>query len=132
MEPSALAQTTGVLQQSGTSWYMNPFFLASFGAFAALGFILVVMGWIIFGRLRNTPLTTAAMGEEERCGTCGLTAEMVAKMIPCGAHSGLARNLDGIEKWITTHDNDYRELRQKQERDYRELRAMIDQLSRKR
>lgn len=127
MEPSSLA--SGGLLPSASSWYMNPFFLASFGAFAAIGFVTLVAGYFLIYRLKPTP----KVDNEERCSTCGMTGDMIAKLIPCSKHEGMVIRVDALEtlfgrvqkleglesrvsgtdRWIANHDLDYREVRQR-------------------
>ena len=109
MEPTlaAASQNAGLLP-SASSWYMNPFFLASFGAFAALGFVMLVLAYFILGRVRKG-LPPPGNGDE-RCATCGLTGDMLAQLVPCKAHEGIKVRVDSIDKWIANHEQENRDL----------------------
>lgn len=91
------------------TWYMNPYFAASFGAVVAIGFIAFMVGYFVFWRLRQSkiPLVVAS---EATCGSCGLTGEVINRLIPCKDHSGLDARVTANEKWQSQHDADYRSL----------------------
>lgn len=105
MEP-VTPTTIATLQTS--SWWMNPYFMASFGAVVALGFILFALAYFFFVKLK-----VGRGGEEadEKCLTCGLTGDMLAKLVPCKEHSGLVNDVEGVKRWILSHEQDYRDLR---------------------
>jgi hypothetical protein len=114
MDPSiAAGGVSPSLLPSATSWYMNPFFLASFGAFAALGFVMLTLAYFILGKLKRGEGMPAP---DDRCATCGITGDMVGKLIPCQAHGEIKTRVETIDKWILSHEGDYRELRQRIDR----------------
>lgn len=110
MEPSVIASGGQGLLPSATTWYMNPFFLASFGAFAALGFVMLVTAYFILVRSKKS---LPGVDPDARCATCGMTGDMLSKLMPCQAHEGLRVRIETIDKWIFSHEGDYRELRQR-------------------
>jgi hypothetical protein len=99
---------------TATSWYMNPYFMASFGAVVALGFVLFALAYFVFVKLKvgQTPQPTMT-SPIDKCATCGLTGEMVARLIPCKDHAGIVSRIDGITAWIKSHEEDYRQLRKR-------------------
>jgi hypothetical protein len=105
MGPAAVA--TGL--PTATSWYMNPYFMASFGAVVALGFVLFALAYFVFVKLK-VGQAPVVVSPEDRCGTCGLTQEMISRMIPCRDHGTMAVRIETVEKWQGRHDEDYREL----------------------
>jgi len=104
MGPNALAALP-----TAQSWYMNPYFAASFGAVVALGFISFMIGYFVFWRLRQGKVPLAVAGEAT-CGSCGLTGEMINRLVPCKDHSGVVKDIEGIKAWIKSHEEDYRRL----------------------
>lgn len=94
---------------SVTTWLMSPYVLSTFGAVIALGFIIFVLVYFVFWRMKgNLPgVTTAA----SICGpgVCSLAGEL-SKMIPCQAHSGLVADMANTKAWQAQHDIDYRNL----------------------
>jgi hypothetical protein len=114
MGPSATAVTAGL--PTATSWYMNPYFMASFGAVVALGFVIFALAYFVFVKLKVGATSQPSVIEikpEDRCGTCGMTTEMISKLMPCRAHEGLSVRVTTIDKWIESHEKDYREIRQR-------------------
>jgi hypothetical protein len=84
---------------------MNPYFLATFGIVAALGLVIFGITYFLFYvRTRKAPPA------EDRCASCGLTSEMLTRLIPCKDHSGLVSDIAGIKAWINSHEQDYRRL----------------------
>ena len=108
MEPNVIA--TGLPQ--ATSWYMNPYFMASFGAVVALGFVLFGLAYFVFVKLRvGQSNNSFPLEATEKCLTCGMTGDMLTRLIPCKDHAGLVARLDGVVAWIKSHEEDYREMR---------------------
>jgi len=114
MEPTAVATSamaSGL--PSATSWYMNPYFMASFGAVVALGFVLFALAYFVFVKLKVGQPAQVSILPEDRCNTCGLTAEMISKMVPCKEHGETQTRLKSLENWKEEHGGDYRELRRR-------------------
>ena len=110
MEPTVIAAGLPV----ATSWYMNPYFMASFGAVVALGFVLFTLAYFVFVKLKvGQPTLPIVINSDDKCANCGLTTEMLTKMIPCKDHSAVLVRLDSVEKWQGRHDEDYRELQRR-------------------
>jgi hypothetical protein len=86
-----------------TSWYMNPFFMASFGAVVALGFVLFALAYFVFVKLK--------VGQRE--GKEASDDCKVCTYIPCKDHGTVSARVGYIEKWIDSHDDDYKELRRR-------------------
>jgi len=106
--------TAALLQlPSATSWYMNPYFMASFGAIVALGFVIFAVAYFVFVKMKIAQPTAAPPGKEVRCDTCDITTDMIGKLIPCSTHAAVLVRLDGFEQWRTQHEEDYRELRRR-------------------
>ncbi|CAO0822435.1 hypothetical protein DFAR_3060008 [Desulfarculales bacterium] len=102
---------------TASSWFMNPYFMATFGIIAALGLVIFGITYFLF----YVKTRKASVPDEGKCDTCGLTGDILSKLIPCNAHSGLVADIAGIKAWIASH-----------EQDYRRLSARIDALSDKR
>ena len=103
MEPNMLS-----LPQA-TSWYMNPFFMASFGAVVALGFVLFALAYFCFVKLKLGQ-KLSGNGNPEDCRSCG---DIVAKYMPCRDHASIGLRLEFIEKWQNNIEEDYKELRRR-------------------
>jgi len=103
---------------SATSWFINPYFLASFGAVVAFGFVLFALAYFVFVKLKvgmtqPSVVVETGPGMADKCTTCGLTSEMISKIIPCKEHAGVVEKVEAHQRWIDAHDNDYRELRKR-------------------
>lgn len=97
---------------SVTTWIMSPYVLSTFGAVIALGFIIFVLVYFVFWRMKGTlPGITGVTTASSICsqGVCGLAGEL-SKMIPCQAHSGLVADVANVKSWQMQHDIDYRAL----------------------
>lgn len=103
MGPTALA--TGL--PTATSWYLNPYFMATFGAIAALGLVVFAIAYFVFVKLKVGQATPAVV---DSCATCGMTGEMITRLIPCKEHSGLTSDIKSILAWIKSHEEDHRRL----------------------
>lgn len=89
---------------SATSWYMNPYFMASFGAVVALGFVLFALAYFVFVKLKVGQPQQVPMPNADRCSTCGLTGDMMIRLT-CKEHSGLVKDLEGTKGWIEGIDS---------------------------
>ena len=92
---------------TASSWFLNPYFMATFGIICALGLVIFGITYFAFYIKQRKALVVP----DDRCGACGLTGEMIARMVPCKDHSGLVADVIGIKAWIKTHEEDYREMR---------------------
>jgi len=105
MEPTALATHL----PSATSWYMNPYFAASFGVVVALGSLTFFLAYFVLVKLRvGQPAKNNGSGV--KCERCQLTEDTLSRIIPCKMHSGLEARLSSVENWQRQHDADYRAL----------------------
>jgi len=98
MDPNAIMHVP-----QATSWYMNPFFMASFGAVVALGFVLFALAYFVFVKLRVGQKDGRENGVE--CKVCAY--------IPCKDHGSVSARVGFVEKWQDAHDDDYKELRRR-------------------
>jgi hypothetical protein len=97
-----------------SSWYMNPFFAAAFGAAAALGLIFLGLGYIIFVKLRyaTEPPGKKDGPDQDRCSICGITQEML-QTFACKAHGELAIRVSAAESWLRDQRQDVIDLRKR-------------------
>ena len=98
---------------TATSWYMNPYFMATFGAVVALGFVLFALAYFVFVKLRIGQTSAATITKGESCAVCGLTSDMITRLVPCKDHTGVIARVEALEQWKISHETDYRELRQR-------------------
>jgi len=83
---------------------MNPYFMATFGAIAAMGLVVFAISYYVFVRLRVGQATG-----DDKCGSCGIASE-ISRLIPCKDHSGVVKDIEGIKAWIKSHEEDYRRI----------------------
>ena len=95
--------TSALNVPQATSWYMNPFFMASFGAVVALGFVLFALAYFVFVKLKVGQGQSKDEGVD--CKVC--------TFIPCKDHGSVSARVGFIEKWVDEHGNDYKELRRR-------------------
>lgn len=100
---------------SASSWFINPYFLASFGAVVAFGFVLFALAYFVFVKMKvgqqQPQVVIEGGGGPDKCTACGLSADMINKIIPCKEHAGLLEKVAAHQRWIDAHDTDYRDLR---------------------
>lgn len=94
---------------SVTTWLMSPYVLSTFGAVIALGFIIFVLVYFVFWRMKGNLPGVATAPDTCGHGVCALAGEL-SKMIPCQAHSGLVADMANMKSWQAQHDVDYRSL----------------------
>jgi hypothetical protein len=79
------------------TWYTNPVFLASLGAFTAMGVLMMAAAYFVMTKMKPQPGTTPFLFESP-----GYT---------CRSHEGLAQRVATLEKWIDEHKKDYQDIR---------------------
>jgi hypothetical protein len=80
-------------------WYMNPIFLASAGAFFAVGLLMLVTIYFVLTKMKPKS------GSLDPDGLCPLEV--------CRSHEGILIRLEGIDSWIKEHKEDYKEIRRR-------------------
>lgn len=110
MEPTSI-MATGV--PSATSWYMNPYFAASFGAVVALGCVIFALAYFVFVKLKVGNEPKVETGDRDKCAQCGLSSELMDKLVPCKFHGEIAIRTATLEREIKELKDDYREQRRR-------------------
>jgi hypothetical protein len=80
------------------SWLANPVFLASLGAFTALGLLMMVAAYYVMNKLKPQPAVT-------------LFSDFTGST--CRSHEGLSIRMASFEKWMDEHKEDYKEIRRR-------------------
>lgn len=80
-------------------WYMNPIFLASAGAFFAVGLLMLVTIYFVLTKMK--PKSGNSLSD----GTCPIEV--------CRSHEGILIRLDGIDNWVKELKEDYKEIRRR-------------------
>jgi hypothetical protein len=82
-----------------TTWLSNPVFLASLGAFTAMGVLMLVAAYFVMTKMKPVSATTP-FGEPSSGSTCR-------------SHEGLSIRMASFEKWMDEHKEDYKEIRRR-------------------
>jgi hypothetical protein len=78
---------------------MNPIFLASAGAFFAVGLLMLVTIYFVLTKMKP------------KIG--GISQENPCPLEVCRSHEGIVIRLDVIDNWVKEHKEDYKEIRRR-------------------